>query len=67
MSFRFKEFYPDIGHCEDGDTEFYEVLYAVGFDTFDEAYRFAAMLEESKTFNQEIEQIAKAACEGEED
>lgn len=61
MGYKFREFYPDVGHYKDIDTEFYEVLYAVGFDTFDEADRFMSMLEESHVFNQEIERLAKIA------
>ena len=67
MSHIFSEFYPDIGHYKDGETEFYEVLYAVGFDTFDEAYRFEAMLYESDVFNKEIERLAQAASTCKED
>ena len=67
MSHRFSEFYPDIGHYKDGDTEFYEVLYAVGFDTFDEAYEFERLLRESDTFNKEIERLAKKASNNEEE
>ena len=61
MAHRFSEFYPDIGHYKDGETEFYEVLYAVGFDTFEEASRFESMLYESDVFNKEIERLAQAA------
>lgn len=66
MSYRFSEFYPDIGHYKDVDTEFYEVLYAVGFDTFEEAYKFETLLNGSDLFNQEIERIARIATESEE-
>ena len=67
MAHRFSEFYPDIGHYEDGDDSFFEVLFAVGFDTFEEADRFQFLLSQSTEFNELVGRIAMKAVRFEEE
>lgn len=61
MAYRFSEFYPDISHCKDKYDSFFEVLFAVGFDTFEEANEFQFLLSQSTEFNELVERIAMKA------